>query len=109
MSEKVLILIKNNTAVCKIASQFMNSLGVEVSNGFLEAIEDYDSDTKVSAISIKAALKWVEVVSEEIVKKKINLRILLEENITFLQLPQLILDLFGDKKITDRSNPEFVR
>ena len=57
MSEKVLILIKNITAVYKIASQFMNSLSVEVSKVLLEAIEDYDSGTKVSAINIKDAFK----------------------------------------------------
>jgi len=57
MSEKVLILIKNITAVYKIASQFMNSLSVEVSKVLLEAIEDYDSDTKVSATNIKGAFK----------------------------------------------------
>jgi hypothetical protein len=47
MFEKVMILIKNMTVLYKIASQFMNSLSVEVSKGLLEAIEDYDSDTKV--------------------------------------------------------------
>ena len=57
MSEKVLILIKNITADYKIASQFMNSPSVEVSKVLFEAIEDYDSDTKVSAINIKGAFK----------------------------------------------------
>ena len=109
MSEKVLILIKNITADYKIASQFMNSLSVEVSKVLLEAIEDYDSDTKVSAINIKGAFKWVELVPEEMVKKKINLRILSKEDITFLQSWQLILDLVGNKKIIERPNPEFVR
>ena len=93
MSEKVLILIKNKTA-----SQFMNSLCLEVSRVLLEAIEDYDSDTKASAISIKGALKWDEVVTEKREKKKINLRLLSEEDITFWQLPQLILDLVVNKK-----------
>ena len=109
MSEKLLILIKNNTAVCKIVSQFMNSLGLAVSKGLLEAIEDYDSDTKVSSISIKGSLKWIEVVPEERVKKKMHLRILSEEDITFWQLPQLKQDLVVNKKIIDRSNLEFVR
>lgn len=76
----------------------MNSLCLKVSKGLPEAIEDYDSDTKVSAISIKGALKWIEVVPEKREKKKINLRILLEEDITFWQLPQLILDLVVKKK-----------
>jgi hypothetical protein len=109
MPENVLILIKNITAVYKTASQFMNSLGVEVSKGFLEATEDYDGDTKVSAISIKGALKGVEVVPEEMAKKKINLRILSEEDIPFLQSWQLIQDLVGNKKIIDQSDPELVR
>lgn len=109
MSEKVLILLKNKTAVYKISTQSMNSLGVEANKGLLEAIEDYDSDTKVSAISIKGALKWVTVVPEERVKKKINLRIFSEEDITFWQLTQLILNLVVNKKIIDRSNLEFVR
>ena len=87
----------------------MNSLGLAVSKGLLEAIEDYDSDTKVSSISIKGSLKWVEVVPEERVKKKMHLRILSEEDITFWQLPQLKQDLVVNKKIIDRSNLEFVR
>ena len=87
----------------------MNSLGLAVSKGLLEAIEDYDNDTKVSSISIKGSLKWVEVVPEERVKKKMHLRILSEEDITFWQLPQLKQDLVVNKKIIDRSNLEFVR
>jgi len=54
-------------------------------------------------------LKWVTVVPEERVKKKINLRILLEEDIMFWQLTQLILNLVVNKKVFDRSNLEFVR
>jgi DNA-directed RNA polymerase subunit H (RpoH/RPB5) len=87
----------------------MNSLGLAVSKGLLEAVEDYDSDTKVSSISIKGSLKCVEVVPEERVKKKMHRRILSEEDITFWQLPQLKQDLDVNKKIIDRSNLEFVR
>jgi len=49
------------------------------------------------------------VVPEKREKKKINLRILLEEDIMFWQLTQLILNLVVNKKIIDRSNLEFVR